>query len=73
MISRSKQSWEIGQLVKVGFISNLEVLAKIPTPGDYRPDQYLLRANTKGETRFYTFTPHCGIERISTSEAQNLL
>jgi hypothetical protein len=28
----SKQKWEIGQTVKVGFVSGLEVIGKVATP-----------------------------------------
>lgn len=57
----AKQSWDIGETVKVGFISGLEVIKKIPTPGDYAPDAYVLwQAKTN---RFYRFVPHKGIER----------
>lgn len=59
MISRSEQKWEVGQTVKVGFMQ-LTVLEAIPTPGDYRPDQYRL-VSAKGVK--YVFTPHFGLER----------
>jgi len=59
MITKSKQDWNIGQTVKVGFLS-LRVVAVEPTPGDYRPDIYHLE-NAKGVK--YTFTPHFGLER----------
>lgn len=62
MVGRSsKQAWEVGEMVKVGFISGLEVVAKCPTPGDYAPDAYVLY---QGKTdRHYRFVPHRGIER----------
>lgn len=60
----SKQSWNIGQIVKVGFVSGLEVLEKIATPGDYRPDQYVLRQQSTG--RFYSFVPHHGLSRANS-------
>jgi hypothetical protein len=63
MIQNSKQKWEIGQMVKVGFMS-LKVLAKVPTPGDYRPDAYALESNGK----FYQFVPHNGLVRCATIE-----
>jgi hypothetical protein len=69
MIKKSKQSWEVGQFVKVGFISNLEVVAAIPTPGDWLPDKYLLANRSTKEDRYYFFTPHNGLERISHAEA----
>jgi hypothetical protein len=71
MINRTKQIWEVGHEVKVGFL-RLKVLAKVPTPGDYMPDKYLLGTRTSKEDRFYTFTPHNGIERIDKQEAERL-
>lgn len=62
MINRSKQCWEVGETVKVGFMT-LRVLAKVPTPGDFLPDQYAL-TNADG-SRFYRFVPHNGCERVT--------
>jgi hypothetical protein len=62
MIQRSKQSWHVGDTVKVGFMGGLTVTARIPTPGDYAPDQYELRSKAGV---MYRFTPHLGIQRIS--------
>lgn len=62
MITNSKQAWEVGSVVRVGFLSNLTVKAKEPTPGDYMPDAYILEA---GNGRQYRFVPHNGLERIS--------
>jgi hypothetical protein len=59
MIQNSKQKWEVGQTVKVGFMS-LQVVAKVPTPGDYMPDAYALK-NAAGT--FYRFVPHNGLVR----------
>lgn len=59
MIKNSNQKWEVGQLVKVGFMKDLKVIAIIPTPGDYAPDQYMLESESGN---IYTFTPHKGIE-----------
>ena len=58
-ISNSKQNWTVGQTVKVGFMA-LTISAIIPTPGDYRPDQYEM-VSAKGVK--YVFTPHFGLER----------
>jgi hypothetical protein len=63
MITRSKQVWEVGETVKVGFLT-LRVLAKVATHGDYKPDLYAL-TNQDG-SRFYRFVPHNGIERVSS-------
>ena len=60
MISNSKQAWEVGETVKVGWMT-LTVLEKIPTPGDYRPDKYHLVDLRNGNE--YEFTPHRGIKK----------
>lgn len=62
-IAATKQTWNVGDTVKVGFITGLEVIAKIPTPGDYAPDAYALWQPETG--RFYRFVPHNGIERCN--------
>jgi len=69
MINNSKQSWEIGAVVKVGFIAGLIVLAKVPTPADYAPDAYVL---AKG-INYYEFVPHKGISKISQDKAAWLI
>lgn len=61
MIRTSKQIWEVGEMVKVGFLS-LRVTAKEATPGDYLPDAYLLTDKTG--TKVYRFVPHNGLERV---------
>lgn len=61
-MTRSKQSWEVGATVKVGFLT-LKVLAKVATPGNWLPDQYAL---TNGAGRFYKFVPHNGLERCDS-------
>jgi hypothetical protein len=61
MIQRSNQKWEVGQKVNVGFMRNLTVLEKVPTPGDYAPDAYILESD-KGVK--YEFVPHKGISKI---------
>jgi len=58
---RARQSWSIGDTVKVGFIAGLEVIEKVPTPGDHAPDAYVLWQSATD--RFYRFVPHRGIER----------
>lgn len=62
MIQRSKQKWEIGSAVKVGFLT-LTVVAKVATPGDWLPDAYAL---TNGKGAFYKFVPHNGLERCDS-------
>lgn len=64
--SAPKQDWAVGNIVKVGFVKDLEILQKVPTPGDYRPDIYVLQQqNTK---RVYRFTPRLGLERCESIE-----
>jgi hypothetical protein len=60
MITKTKQNWTPGATVKVGFLT-LTVVRAIPTPGDFAPDEYILR-NTKGQ--LYSFVPHHGLCRI---------
>lgn len=66
MITNSKQVWQVGETVKVGFMS-LRVLAAVPTPGNWLPDQYAL-TNADG-SRFYRFVPHHGCERVESLQA----
>jgi hypothetical protein len=69
MIRKTKQDWSIGQVVKVGFLS-MVVKAAIATPGDGRPDAYIL-SNQAG-TQMYKFVPHQGVEKISAQVARAL-
>lgn len=55
----AQQDWTAGQTVKVGFMV-LEVIAKIPTPGDFMPDAYALKSSNG---TFYRFVPHNGLAR----------
>ena len=57
----AKNKWEIGNVVKVGFVT-LRVIEIVPTPGDYAPDKYLLES-IDGSKR-YSFVPHKGLNRI---------
>jgi len=61
MIKNSKQSWQLGQMVTVGLVKNLRVIQLVPTPGDFKPDKYILES-MKG--KLYGFTPYHGISRI---------
>jgi hypothetical protein len=63
MISNSKQVWEVGNAVKVGFLT-LIICAKIATPGDYFPDAYAM-TNAAG-TSFYRFVPHNGLTKCDS-------
>ena len=60
---RSKQSWQVGETVKVGFLT-LRVTRIEPTPGDSMPDAYHLCGLGANADRQYRFVPHCGIERL---------
>ena len=40
-IPRSKQTWQPGEVVRVGFLQ-LRVMSVEPTPGDFKPDAYIL-------------------------------
>jgi hypothetical protein len=62
--SRTKQVWQEGETVNVGFVRGLEVVKRVPTPGDFAPDAYALWQPTTG--RFYRFVPHNGLERCNT-------
>ena len=69
MIRKTKQSWEKGQVVKVGFLAGLTVIAAVATPGDHAPDAYVL---LRGE-QFYSFVPHQGLSKISAAEAREMV
>lgn len=61
---RAKQSWEVGQVVNVGFIKGLVVKARVETPGDGRPDIWALWQPSSN--RFYQFQPHLGLSRVDS-------
>ena len=64
MISNTKQQWAVGESVKIGFLT-LRVTGIELTPGDYKPDAYLLCGLGANESRKYRFVPHHGIERLN--------
>lgn len=64
MIQKSKQVWQVGEMVKVGFLT-LKVLARVPTPGDHAPDAYAL-GSAKGA--IYRFVPHFGLTKCADLE-----
>jgi len=66
MISRTRQDWSPGSIVRVGFL-RLRVLCSIATPGDYLPEVYALES-VDGRS-FYRFTPHNGIARVADRNA----
>jgi len=61
MIRNSKQAWQVGETVQVGFLK-LRVLAIVATPGNWLPDQYAL-SDLKG--RIYRFIPHHGLTKCT--------
>ncbi len=65
-INRNRQDWTAGKTVNVGFLS-LRVLAILETPGDYKPDVYIL-SDAKG--KLFKFTPYHGLETYSPQEQQ---
>lgn len=69
MITKSKQVWTVGEMVKVGFMQ-LRVMAMQATPGDFKPDAYVL-ANAKAD-KFYRFVPHNGLEGGFSSMSEAL-
>lgn len=69
MITKSKQAWQVGEMVKVGFMQ-LRVLAAQATPGDFKPDAYIL--TNKTADKFYRFVPHNGLEGGFSSMADAL-
>jgi hypothetical protein len=64
MIKNSKQSWEVGQSVRVGFLA-LTVIASLAPRGDGLPGAHIL---TNG-SQLYAFVPHNGLSKISDIEA----
>jgi len=66
VINNSNQEWAVGATVKVGFMAGLIVIARIPTPGDYAPDAYILGRGNK----LYSFVPHKGLTVIAPEEAR---
>jgi hypothetical protein len=62
MIRNSKQVWEVGEVVKIGFLS-LRGTAKEPKPGDYMPNAYRL-VDLKDQKQ-YRFVPHNDLESLS--------
>lgn len=70
MIKNSAQSWAVGQIVKVGFLS-LSVVTPIAARGDGQPGAYVL-LNLAG-TQFYSFTPYNGLTKITADEAVEMV
>ena len=60
MIRNSKQQWEIGQKVRVGFMS---LTVRLVVNGGY------VLTNHAGD-KLYAFVPHNGLSRIDAAEAR---
>lgn len=69
MVSNSKQAWVVGEVVKVGFMTGMTVVAAVATPGDFAPDAYVLSRNNQ----FYSFVPHSGLTKIGLVEAREMV
>lgn len=67
-MNKAMQDWAAGSTVKVGFLT-LKVIAKVATPGDFKPDAYVLSS----ATAFYSFVPHNGLTKITAGEAADLV
>ena len=61
---KTQQDWQVGATVKVGFLNGLHVHEKVASPGNYKPDGYIL---SKGET-VYAFIPHFGISKCANMD-----
>lgn len=68
---RQTQDWQVGAMVKVGFVADLHVHEKVASPGNYRPDGYVL---SRGE-QVYAFVPHDGGLRraVDFAEARRII
>ena len=53
---KTDNNWQIGATVRVGFVDGMHVHEKVTSPGNYRPDGYIL---SRGH-RIYSFVPHAG-------------
>jgi len=54
---KAKQAWEVGDVVNVGFVRDLEVVKRV------RGASVLWQAD---KNRFYSFVPHMGLARHET-------
>ena len=64
MVTNSKQTWQVGEVVKIGFLT-MRITALEATPGDHMPDAYHLCGTGKNADRAYKFVPHFGLTRIT--------
>ena len=63
MITRTRQEWNVGSKVNVGFLKGLEVIAWRDV-FDGMPDIYLLKRNNS----YYEFIPHNGLRKLVQRE-----
>lgn len=61
MITKTKQNWQIGGQVKVGFLSL--IVRDVKAVKDGMPDIYTL--TSLDGSRVYEFIPHNGLNRIN--------
>ena len=64
---KPKVSFEVGETVKVGFMTLRVMAGPIATPGNYHADEYAMES--LNGSRFYRFTPHAGCFRVESREA----
>lgn len=67
MIHSYKQSWAVGQTVKVGFMHLRVLSGPIATPKNHAADEYALES--LDGSKFYRFTPHRGCFRCESRDA----
>lgn len=70
MITNTKQIWAVGSTVRAGFLQ-LTVRCALATPADGKPDAYIL--SNKAGTQLYRFVPHNGLEKLSLTDARELI
>ena len=67
MITNTKQNWQVGETVKIGFLT-LRITDLEATPGDYMPDAYHLCGLGKNADSKYRFVPHFGLKRLINTQ-----
>ncbi len=60
-IRKSRQQWEVGRIVQVGFMRSLQVVEGPIPVKDGLPDIYRLRASNG---QLYEFCPHNGLSKV---------
>lgn len=65
-MENTRNNWQVGATVRVGFLNGLHVHEKVASPGNFRPDGFIL---SRGE-QVYAFVPHNGgIVKCASFEA----